>query len=188
MGTMLNDTDILQYLNQVLNEEDLSSAIRRILYVPEAWHEIHNSEFLTLALEKIDRAGWSPATLASLALGQSSLSSALDALSSEQESRIADLINLDVDTESKNLVDIALLSVTLLRIAADEGLDGLTESLFKSTDFWGSALCCAWPYLEFGQEIIAALIREGSQTAIGLVTQILHSNMDVSGAVDSLRS
>jgi len=77
---MLNDTDILQYLNQVLNEEDLSSAIRRILYVPEAWREIHNNKFLTLALEKIDRAGWSPATLASLALGQSSLSSALDAL------------------------------------------------------------------------------------------------------------
>jgi len=183
---MLNDTDILQYLNQVLNEEDLSSAIHRILYVPEAWREIHNNEFLTLALEKIDRAGWSPATLASLAIGQSSLSSALDDLSSEQESRIANLMDLNVDAESKNLVDIALLSVTLLRIAADEGLDGLTEAIFKSTDFWAPAVCCAWPYLEFGQEIIDALIREGSQAAIGLVTQILHSNMDVPSAVEIL--
>ncbi len=183
---MLNDTDILQYLSQVLNEEDLSSAIRRILYVPEAWSEIHTSEFLTLALEKIDRAGWSPATLASLAIGQSSLSSALDALSSEQESRIANLMDLNADTESKNLVDIALLSVTLLRIAADEGLDGLTEAILERTDFWASALCCAWPYLEYGQEIIETLIREGSPSAMGLVTQILHSNMDVPGAVEIL--
>ncbi len=183
---MLNDTDILQYLNQVLNEEDLSSAIRRILYVPEAWREIHKSEFLTLALEKIDRAGWSPATLASLALGQSSLSSALDALSSEQENRIADLMDLNADTENKNLGDIALLSVTLLRIAADEGLSGLMDAILKSTDFWASALCCAWPYLELGQEIIVALIRKGSQAAIGLVTQILHSNMDVPSAVEIL--
>jgi len=183
---MLNDTDVLQYLNQVLNEEDLSSAIRRILYVPEAWREIHTSEFLTLALEKIDRAGWSPATLASLALGQSSLSSALDTLSSEQESRISNLIDLNNDTESKSLVDIALLSVALLRIAADEGLDGLTEAVLDNTDFWASALCCAWPYLEFGQEIIDALIRDGSPSAITLVTQILHSNMDVPSAVEIL--
>ena len=183
---MLNDADILQYLNQALNEEDLSSAIRRILYVPEAWREIHKSEFLTLALEKIDRAGWSPATLASLALGQSSLSNALDSLSSEQESRIANLMELKVDNESKNLVDIALLSVTLLRIEADEGLGGLTETVLKSTDFWASALSCAWPYLEFGHEIINALIREGSHAAVGLATQILHSNMDVCRAVEIL--
>ena len=186
MGNMLNDADILQYLNQVLNEEDLSSAIRRILYVPEAWSEIHKIEFLTLALEKIDRAGWSPATLASLALGQSSLSNELDSLSSEQESRIAYLLEMKVDKESNNLVDVALLSVTLLRIEADEGLRGLTETILKSTDFWASALSCAWPYLEFGQEIIKALIREGSQDAIGLAIQILHSNMDVCRAVEIL--
>ena len=186
MGTMLNDADLLQYLSQVLNEEDLSNAIRRILYVPEAWHEIHQSEFLTLALEKIDRAGWSPATLASLALGQSSLSNALDSLSSEQESRIAYLMKLNVDDERKSLVDVALLSVTLLRIEADEGLDGLTETILSSTDFWASALSCVWPYLEMGQAIVNALIREGSQPAIGLAIQILHSNMDVCRAGEIL--
>ena len=183
---MLNDVDILQYLNQVLNEEDLSSAIRRILYVPEAWREIHKNEFLTLALEKIDRAGWSPATLASLALGQSALPDALTSLPSEQETRIADLIAVNEENESTNLMDIALLSVTLLRIEADEGIDGLTETILERTDFWASALSCAWPYLEFGQEIINALIRDGSLAAIGLAIQILHSNMDVSHAVEIL--
>lgn len=183
---MLNDADILQYLNQVLNEEDLSSAIRRILYVPEAWSEIQKSEFLTLALEKIDRAGWSPATLASLAIGQSSLSNALGSLSSEQESRITFLLEMNVENKSNNLVDVALLSVTLLRIEADEGLSGLTETILKSTDFWASAISCAWPYLEFGQEVIKSLIRENSQAATGLLTQILHSNMDVCRAVEIL--
>jgi len=185
---MLNDADILQYLNQVLNEEDLSSAIRRILYVPEAWREIHKSEFLTLALEKIDRAGWSPATLASLSLGQSSLSNAMGSLSAEQEGRIAFLLESTSGKESKNLVDIALLSVTLLRIEADEGLDGLTETILERTDFWAPALSCAWPYLEFGAGIINALIRCGNQDAIGLAIQILHSNMDVSHAAEILSS
>ncbi len=185
---MLNDADILQYLNQVLSEEDLSSAIQRILYVPEAWREIHKSEFLTLALEKIDRAGWSPATLASLALGQSSLTNALDSLTTEQESRIAFLLESNVGNESNNLVDIALLSVTLLRIETDEGLEGLTETILERIDFWASALSCAWPYLEFGQGIIHALFGEGSQPSIGLAIQILHSNMDVSRAVEILSS
>lgn len=186
MGTMLNDAEVLQYLNLALNEDDLSSALKRILYVPEAWSEVHKSEFLTLALEKIDRAGWSPATLASLALGQSSLSTALDSLSSEQESRITHLLELNDAMESKNLIDTALLSVTLLRIETDEGPGGLTETILKSTDFWGSALCCAWPYLGSRQEIINGLIREGSQAALALVIRILHANMDVNRAVEIL--
>jgi tetratricopeptide (TPR) repeat protein len=165
---MLNDVDILHRLREALNAAELSTAIKRIRRVPEAWMALHDSEFLDFVLEHPDEITWTPASIADCSL----LYSPTEA---DEQGHGRHYPSHDTGAPAQ-LFQLAEEAHTLAK-RINTSLDEAVEDLAVDPLSWSSRLCCAWPHIKETASLIERLLSIQDQALIQLVVLALRANV-----------
>ena len=178
---MHNTAELLATLGNWLSPGELSSALRKILRVPEAWAQLHSTEYLAKLQDNIGDKDLNLNSLRQITLqrlieGDNTISSLVDL--EENLNEFIDEI-IQIPSQERRFVDVAILSFAIeKRRTSPEIVDWIVGN----PEVWGSPLACL--ALQDGQfdALFAALVEKDTQTGILLCASAFAASLPANEA------
>jgi tetratricopeptide (TPR) repeat protein len=189
MDSPLSDSAVLDALRAILDPQALSQSLVYLLRVPAAWCKLHDPAFLERVSHSHASKPITPSTLTHSIFDDANLKSAESPLPETLESRLQNSIQATLHgTEIEaDFETIALLAIGIARHCnTEDGVSEITDAARRRPQFWKSALCCAWTWIQEPSKLLRLLLDGLTHEGAALAANMLLANMTANDAAGKI--